>query len=163
MNASPFQEGSSQPRPTAAGLTAAGLAARLWKGLGVPASIVLTSLLVGCEVSTANVSSVGLGTGVENGKAVNETTTFQPTDHEIHLVVGVSNAPDGTKVTCGWYAVNAGGVTDHKLISTDVTLNGNQSVADCKLTNTSDWASGSYKVALSLNDKLERTMPFDVA
>jgi hypothetical protein len=135
----------------------------LTKALGLSASIFLVSLLMGCEFSSANISSVGLGTGIANGKAVNETTTFQPTDHEIHLVVGVSNAPDGTKVTCDWFAVNAGGVTDHKVIGTDVTLSSTQSVADCKLTNGSDWPSGSYKVDLSLNDKLNRTMPFDVA
>ena len=70
---------------------------------------------------------------------------------------------DGTKVTCGWYAVNAGGVTDHKLDSTDVTLGSGQGVADCKLTNTADWPSGSYKVDLSLNDKVDRSMPFTVA
>lgn len=133
------------------------------KALAIPASVVLGSLLVGCEASTANISSVGLGTGSENGKALNQTTTFQPTDREIHLVVGVSNAPDGTKVTCGWYAVNAGGVTDHKVISTDITLNGSQSVADCKLTNASDWPSGTYKVELLLNDKLDRSIPYDVA
>jgi hypothetical protein len=120
-------------------------------------------LAMGCEFSSANISKADLGTGYDSGKVVNQTSTFHPGDHEIHLVVGVSNAPDGTKVTCGWYTVNAGGVTDHKMISTDVTLNSSQSIADCKLTNSSDWPSGSYKVALSLNDKLDRTIPFDVA
>jgi hypothetical protein len=136
---------------------------RLVSALAIPASIVLASLLMGCEASTANISSAELGTGSDNGRATNQATTFQPSDREIHLVVGVANAPDGTKVTCGWFAVNAGGVTDHKVISTDVTLNGSQSVADCKLTNGSDWPSGTYKVDLMLNDKLNRSIPFEVA
>ena len=136
---------------------------RLVSALAVPAAIVLASLLMGCEASTANVSSAELGTGSDNGKATNQTTTFQPSDREIHLVVGVANAPDGTKVTCSWYAVAAGGVTDHKVISTDVTLNGSQSVADCKLTSGTDWPSGTYKVDLMLNDKLDRSLPFSVA
>jgi hypothetical protein len=120
-------------------------------------------MLMGCEASTANISSVGLGTGYANGKATNETSTFQPSDHEIHLVVAVSNAPDGTKVSCEWWQVNAGGVTDQKLGTTDLTLNSTTSTADCKVTNSNNWPSGSYKVALSLNDKLDRTVPFDVA
>src|SRR6266481_2772368 len=51
---------------------------RLLKALGLPASIVLVTMLIGCEASTANISSVGLGTGYANGKATNETSTFQP-------------------------------------------------------------------------------------
>ncbi len=135
----------------------------LSKGLGLPVSILLTVLMMACDFSTAHITTATLGTGYAGGKVVGQTTTFQPSDREIHLVVEVANAPDGTKVTCAWWAVNAGGVTDNKVASLDLTLNSGQGIADCKFSNTSDWPSGTYKVDLSLNDKLDRTVPFSVA
>ncbi|MHB8573383.1 MAG: hypothetical protein ACYDAY_10615 [Candidatus Dormibacteria bacterium] len=122
-------------------------------------------ILGACSFSTASISSADLGTGYDSnsGHATNTASTFQPTDHELHLGVVTANAPDGTTLSCTWYAVNAGGVQNQKIDSTDYTVSGGKGNLDCKLSNTNDWPTGSYRVDLMLNGKLDRSISFTIA
>jgi hypothetical protein len=115
------------------------------------------------SVSTAHVTSAQLARGYDQGKAVDPTTTFKPTDHVIHLVVVVGNAPDDTKVGATWYAVDAGGLQNEKLDSAGGTLSSGEDHIDLTLSNTSNWPRGKYKVDLMLDDKRDRSISFAVS
>jgi hypothetical protein len=115
------------------------------------------------SLTTAHVTSAQLARGYDKGKAVDPTTTFKPSDHVIHLVVAVGNAPDNTKVGASWFAVDAGGSQNEKLDSASGTLKNGEDHVDLTLSNTSNWPRGTYKVDLMLDDKRDRTLDFEVA
>jgi hypothetical protein len=115
------------------------------------------------NLTTAHIVSAELARGYSQGKAVDPTTTFRPADHVIHLVVVVGNAPDDTKVGATWYAVDAGGAQNEKLDSATGTLSNGEDHIDFTLSNTADWPPGSYKVALTLDEKKDRTLDFNVS
>jgi hypothetical protein len=131
--------------------------------LGVAAACwVLVLCTCSFSVSTAHVTSAQLARGYSQGKAVDPTTAFRPSDRVIHLVVAVGNAPDDTKVGATWYAVDAGGSQNEKLDTASGTLHNGEDHVDLTLSNTSNWPRGSYKVDLMLDDKRDRTLNFEV-
>jgi hypothetical protein len=135
--------------------------AALLLGLGA-ACWVLALCTCSFSVSTAQVTSAQLARGYSQGKAVDPTTLFRPSDRVIHLVVAVGNAPDDTKVGATWYAVDAGGSQNEKLDTASGTLQNGEDHVDLTLSNTSNWPRGSYKVDLMLDDKRDRTLNFEV-
>ena len=120
-------------------------------------------LLCTCSFSwtSAHVTSAQLGTAYRQGKAVNPTSTFSPSDHVLHLVVVVANAPNDTKLGATWYVVDAGGHRDEKLDSASATLNGEDHI-DLTLSNTTNWPRGLYRVDVMLDGKRDRTLNFEV-
>jgi hypothetical protein len=140
------------------------LAMRPWQGPTAPGLAALCALLLcTCSFSwtTAHVTSAQLATAYRQGKAVNPTSVFSPSDHVLHVVVVVANAPNDTKLGAAWYVVDAGGHKDEKLDSASATLNGEDHV-DLTLSNTSNWPRGQYRVDVMLDDKRERTLNFEV-
>jgi hypothetical protein len=127
------------------------------------AAAICALLLCTCSFSwtTARVTSAQLATEYKQGQAVNPTSVFSPSDHVLHLVVVVSNAPDDTKVGAVWYAVDAGGSKNQKLDSANVTLNGEDHL-DLTLSNTANWPRGQYKVELMVDGKRDRSLSFEV-
>lgn len=132
--------------------------------------LVLSSLLAACSASTANISGSELGTGFDSGtnKATGVTATFDKAAPELHYVVAVSNAPDGTAVRAVLTAVdvtdmNGTAAKDTQMAEFPKTLPSDATV-DFKFTvpSVGEWPVGSYKIDLYLNDKLDRTATFNV-
>ncbi len=122
-----------------------------------------------CSVSTANIKSAKLGTGYDstNQQVTGATDTFSPTD-VFHCVIEVANAPEDTTVHTVWTAVDAtdgGGNkhTDEKLDEATYITKDIGSVIDATLTLRDLWPVGKYKIDIYLNDKLDRTLEFEVA
>ena len=133
------------------------------KTIAAAAAAVCVLLLCTCSFSwtTAHVTSAQLATDYRQGKAVNPTSVFSPSDHVLHLVVVVANAPDDTKVGAVWYAVEAGGNKNQKLDSASVTLKGEDHL-DLTLSNTANWPRGQYKVELMVDGKRDRSLGFAI-
>jgi len=133
--------------------------------LPILGAVACTLLLSTCSfnITTAHIVSAQLARGYSQGKAIDPTTGFSPSDHVIHLVVVVGNAPDDTKVGATWYAVDAGGAQNEKLDTATGTLSNGQDHVDFTLSNTTDWPPGSYKVDLMLDGKKDRTLDFTVS
>jgi hypothetical protein len=130
--------------------------------------LVLGSLLAACSASTANIQSADLGTGYDSGsgKVTGATSTFAPTDTTIHLVVVVANAPNDTTVRTVWTGVDipSQNVKDQKLGETTFATKDIGNTINFTLAGPGgqSWPSGSYKVDLYLNDKLDRTLTYTV-
>jgi hypothetical protein len=136
--------------------------------------ILVAVLLVGvicasCDfsTSTANIKSAQLARGYQDGKAVGTTNTFAPTDNPLHCVVEVANAPGGTRVKSVWTAVDATGLDgvahkDQRIDEKEFSTTDTGSVIDFTLSNDAQWPVGRYKVDIYLNDKLDRTLEFEV-
>lgn len=126
----------------------------------VAAALVLSAC--GFSVSTANIQDVSLGKGYENGAIVEPTTIFTSEDQAIELVVKVGNAPDDTSVKAVWSIVDVAGYEPAILYESPLTLDSGQNVAHFTLTNDQNWPAGSYKVEIYLNDKLGKTIEYQV-
>jgi hypothetical protein len=126
--------------------------------------IALLSLAVmpACEFSfsTANIGSVTLSKDYRNGKAINPTEAFSPTNHTFHAVVKVNNAPAGTVVGANWTILEDG---EAVVYSKKIELDGEQDFAHFTLSNQEDWESGKYSVEITLNGKPQRTVDFRVS
>ena len=110
-----------------------------------------------CSASTANFSSAKL---TADSTGAGETTVFSP-DQTIYCIVQLANAPSDTKVKAVWTAVNAEGASPNtQLDSTEMTSA--DSTLTFKLSNSTPWPAGSYKVELYLNDKLTNTLEYTV-
>jgi hypothetical protein len=114
------------------------------------------------DSSGVAITSVKLAKDFTYGDVVNQTNTFYPTDREFHLVVDLGNAVDGTTVGGTWYAVNAGSHQNEKLDSETYTLKNGEDRVHFTLSNQENWPKGTYKVQVTLNGKLMRTVDFRV-
>ena len=117
----------------------------------------------GCSCSTAKVTSATLARGYDEqaSKPLDPTTVFKPTDSVLHLVVTTAYVPSGTKVGAEWWAVEAGGVKDHKIDAAELSLE-STGVVHFTLSRPEGWPPGKYKVIVSLDGKPNRTLEFEV-
>ena len=111
----------------------------------------------GCSFSTANIKSAKLAADKEGTQ---ETTVFSP-DQVIYCLVQLANAPDDTKVKADWIAVEAEGATPNYKIANAEKTSGDATLT-FDLSNNQPWPKGKYKVDLYLNDKLDRTLEFQI-
>jgi hypothetical protein len=120
--------------------------------------LMLVSLACGGTVSTAKISNAYL---TANSDGSDETTVFSPSD-TFHAIVELKNAPDDTTLKAIWIAVDVPDVDpDYVIEETSTTSDGND-VITFDLSNDATWPTGSYKVDIYMNDKLERTLEFTV-
>jgi hypothetical protein len=77
-------------------------------------------------------------------------------------MVDLKNAPDDTKLKAVWTAVDAQDTEKNlKLTETEVTTG--DSLVHFQLENKDYlWPTGQYKVDIYLNDKLDKTLAFEV-
>jgi len=130
------------------------------QGMKPALALLVLGLIVwasGCSFSTANIKSAKLTADKEGTQ---ETTVFSP-DQVIYCLVQLANAPDDTKVKADWIAVEAQGAAPNTKIA-DVEKTSGDGMITFDLSNTQPWPTGKYKVDLYLNDKLDRTLEFQV-
>ena len=114
------------------------------------------------DTSGIQVTDIKLAKDFTYGDVVNPTSSFYPTDRAFHLVVDLSNPPEGTRVGATWYAVDAGSFKNDKLDSETYTLKTGEERVHVSLTNKENWPKGKYKVQVMLNGRLNRTLEFEV-
>ena len=112
---------------------------------------------VGCSFSTANIKSAKLAADREGTQ---ETAVFAK-DQVFFCIIQLANAPDDTKVKSVWTAVSVEGTAPNFKIDEAEKTSGD-AVIVFDLSNTQPWPTGKYKVELFLNDKLDRSLEFQV-
>jgi hypothetical protein len=117
----------------------------------------LAILACSFSASTANIQEATLAKDAEGSQP---TTVFTPED-TFYAIVELANAPDDTKVKAEWTAVEVEGVDPDFLID-EAELTSGSGTLTFDLTSDNLWPPGRYKVELYLNDKLERTLEFEV-
>jgi hypothetical protein len=136
---------SPQPKPSAAAATAS------------PDSTAST-----VSSGSVAITDIKLAKDFTYGDVVNQTTSFYPTDKEFHLVVDLAQPSEGTRVGATWYAVDAGSYKNERLDSQTYTLKSGEDRVHVTLTNKGTWPRGKYKVDVMVDDKLARSMNFQV-
>ncbi len=118
-------------------------------------------LLVGCEfsASTANIRSAALARDPDGNEPTN---TFEP-DETFYLVVELANAPDSTTVRSVWYAVDVGSAAPPDTLIDEASLTSGSAVLTFNLSPEGQWAPGTYKVELYLNDELNQDLDITVS
>jgi len=81
-----------------------------------------------------------------------------------HAVVSVVSAPASTKFEATWYYGDVGDPANNgKLLdTTTVTTDGTRNI-DFTLRSDGSWPAGSYRVDISVNGTLDRSIEFSVA
>lgn len=127
---------------------------RIFVGLFV---LLLATLACQFSASTANISEAQMARDQEGTQP---TTTFAPTD-TFYCNVSLANAPDDTKVKAVWTAVSVEGEDPNLEIDSAEVETGDGTMY-FELSNSGAWPAGTYKVDLYLNDKLDRSIEFQV-
>lgn len=132
---------------------------RIQKSFVLAAAFALTLFILACgfNVSTANIADAWMATD-ESGST--RVTSYGQSD-VFYAMVDLRNAPDSTSLKAVWTAVNAEGVPANEVIN-ETTATMGSGLLHFKLTNDSLWPTGEYKVDIYLNDKLDRTLRFEV-
>lgn len=130
--------------------------------------ILLAVFMVACNLSysTATITNAVTAKDVkgDNFDPVGITDTY-PFDHgTFHAVVTIANAPSDTALRAVWTAVDVGSASapNTKIDETTLKVEGSRNVDFTLSPKSGQWPSGSYKVDLYLNDKLDRTLKFSV-
>lgn len=120
--------------------------------------MILAALACGGSFSTANIARAWLSAD-ESGTP--ETTRFSQDQPTFYCIVELANAPDDTTVRAVWTAVSAEG-TEANFLLDETELTSGDGTLTFDLTNDQLWPVGSYSVDLYLNEKLDRTLTFEV-
>lgn len=121
--------------------------------------LILTALACSFNFSSAKINDAKMAKDADGAQP---TSTFGQ-DEPFYCVVQLANAPDDTKIKAVWTAVEVQGVDPNlKLGEKELTSGGGQ--LNFSYTNDQGklWPTGKYKVDLYLNDKLDRTLDFQV-
>jgi hypothetical protein len=109
----------------------------------------------------ASVTMAAATTG-NNFDPVNPSDMFKPTD-VFHAVTTLSNSPANTKFTAAWYAVDLGSAAapGTKIGTTDISTDGSRNI-DFRLSPTTSWPVGTYRVEISVNGVVDTVKTFGV-
>lgn len=123
------------------------------------ASLVLLLVALACEfsASTAKIQEVWMSTDKAGEQ---RTTTFAP-DAVFYAQVDLRNAPDDTKLKAVWTAVDVEGADPNQVLAQTEFTSGSGTVT-FNLTNDQLWPPGKYRVEIYLNEKLDKTVDFEV-
>lgn len=111
----------------------------------------------GGSFSTANINEAWLSTD----EAGEERVTSFTQDAVLYAQVDLKNAPDDTVVKAVWIAVEAEGADPNYVIN-ETEQTAGDSMMHFKMSNTTPWPLGSYKVDIYLNGELNQTLEFTV-
>jgi hypothetical protein len=91
------------------------------------------------------------------------TTTYTQQDRHIHSYFNWDNGKAGTRIRFVYIAVDAGGVKERQLNESKLVVENefqNEAYSSLKLNRR--LPKGKYKVDIYINDKVERSLPFEV-
>lgn len=122
--------------------------------------LILTTLACSFNFSTASIAEAKMAKDADG----NQPTTTYAQDEPFYCVGALANAPDDTKVKVVWTAVEVEGVEPNLNLGEKELVMGGANTFNFSYTNEEGkiWPTGKYKADLYLNDKLDRTLEFQV-
>ncbi len=114
------------------------------------------------ESGSGALENVHLARDDGRGRAGETVTGFKPTDNPLYCVVQLREPKDGTKVKAEWIVVNAGGERDTKFLEKEFKTTGEMDVVTFTAKLPREWPDGDYKVNVFVNDKLEKSLDFQI-
>jgi hypothetical protein len=126
-------------------------------------ALIATSIMyTSCQFSTANIqdATMSLDVDPETKAPIERTDKYRMWMPTFHGAVKVANAPSDTKVKAVWFVDRAD--EEQVMDSTELAIESDGWV-DFSLTRSkSRWPYGEYRVDIYLNDKFDRSIPFQV-
>jgi len=119
--------------------------------------IALSVLACSGSVTTANIADAWMSTDEEGN---NRTTVYTP-NAVFYVQADLRNAPDDTRLKAVWIAVDVEGADPNLTIYETEFVSGS-GLVHFSLSNNNPWPQGKYKVELYLDDKLAKTVEFEV-
>jgi hypothetical protein len=117
---------------------------------GVAAVLLASSLfLASCEfrISTANIADAKMARGIdEEGKAVDQTNSFEAGVKEVFAVVDLDNAPEGTDLLAIWR--NGEG---KEIIRKAIVAGGDKDMAHFSVSHDQGLPPGKYSCEIYIN------------
>ena len=111
---------------------------------------------------SAAVEDVYLARDDGEGKAGDVTSIFSPTDIPIHCIVVLTKA-DPAAVRMNFVAVKVNGVKpDSRVVSSSFSTQQGQDRVFFTGKPHGKWTAGSYRIDVFVNDKLEKSLDFEV-
>ena len=126
----------------------------------IPALILFSILASAAFAQT--VTKVELARDNGRGKPGAVVTSFAPSDNPLHCVVHIKPLTGPIVFTGTLTAVNAGGVQNYRVASTNVTGGSGMDLIDFKFSLQRPWPTGSYRIMLQVNGKQLKEVSFDV-
>ena len=114
------------------------------------------------DVASTAVEDVYLARDDGEGKAGEVTSVFTPTDIPIHCIVVLAK-PDPAAVRMNFVAVKVNGVKpDSRIVSASFATQQGQDRVFFTGKPHGKWTAGSYRIDVFVNDKLEKSLDFEV-
>jgi hypothetical protein len=98
----------------------------------------------------------------DNGKPGDSTTTFQPSEHKVHVIITLNKAKAGTLVRAVCVAADVEGARNKELKSLDYTTTAADKKVAGYFTSPGDWAKGQYRVEVYINGALDKTLNYSI-
>lgn len=119
--------------------------------------LMLANLACNFSATTASIKDAKMA---RDNEGTQPTTTFAAND-VFYCNVDLASAPDDTIVKAVWTATQVEGADANTKLD-ESELKSGTGVLHFKLSNQNAWPTGKYKVDLYLNDKLDRSVEFEV-
>lgn len=97
----------------------------------------------------------------DDGKPGTETESFAVSDRTIHCVIELNKAKKGTDVRFVWRAVDVGGRSEN-IKTIDYTTRSFEKLVRGHLTLPKDWPAGKYRVEVSIDGSLDKTIDYTI-
>lgn len=99
----------------------------------------------------------------DRGKAGASTTSFDASEHTVHVVITLNKAKAGTQLRAIWLAADVEGMPKNReLKSVDYTTKSFDKKIPGYLTWSQDWPKGQYKVEVYINGALDKVLTYSV-
>lgn len=117
---------------------------------------------IGDGAESSVIEDVYLARDDGEGKAGEVTTVFSPSDIPIHCIVMLKDAAPAT-VRMNFVAVKVNGVKpESRVVSASYSTVQGQDQVYFTGRPQGKWTAGSYRIDIFVNEKLEKSMAFDV-
>lgn len=132
------------------------------RALAAFAAAAATALFMTISAHAAGFSDIVLASSKD---ATETETTFAPDTAEIFLTATMDDVKAGSKVTITWISVDSHGAApaNYKIDATDLDITEGMNILDGNLSKpTSGWPVGTYRVDLSVDGVVLKSLDFEV-
>jgi len=130
--------------------------------VALAAVISLASTACSGDKGPLAIDRVSLAKDNGSGGIGDTVTEFHPKDGPMHCVSTLNKTESGAKIHIEYIALDAGGMTNKKIVETDVTTGAIDNTADGKFSLPNPWPVGKYRCTASLNGAAAKTVDFAV-
>jgi hypothetical protein len=97
-----------------------------------------------------------------DGEPGEETSSYEPGDHKVHCLIDLNKAKKGTQIRFVWMIADVEGEKNKQIQATDYTTNSFENKVHGHLKLPYDWPKGTYRVEVTINGNLDKTIDYTI-